>query len=265
MSKLFKRKELERLQCVTDDDIELVLKYQKKLPVLCGNDSLETFCVDARELYKQLGVKKKFSPWIKANIKGYIENVDFITSSPRDTDDSNGKFTNEMDYNLTLDLAKEISMFTGRNTQASAELKENSHLARKYFILMEKIVQENKEWLTIRDPEKEEYKRMSAEIDAWNFRIWHKKASRSDYAVEANGINKIVTGKTSQELKLEYGCPTNELVRDYLKKDHNEELLFLERQNQVLLRMDMGYTERMNMLSKMHEVTFKDKKMENVA
>lgn len=75
----------------------------------------------------------------------------------------------------------------------------------------------------------------------------------------------IVTGKKSQELKLEYGCPTNELLRDYLKKDHNEELLFLERQNQVLLRMDMGYTERMNMLTKMHEVTFKEKIVQRVA
>lgn len=265
MSKLFKRKELERLQCVTDDDVALVLKYQKKLPILCDNDSLETFCVDARELYKQLGVKKKFSPWIKANTKGYIENVDFTTSSPRDTDISSGKFVNELEYNLTLDLAKEISMFTGRNTQASAELKENSHLARKYFILMEKIVQENKEWLTIRDPEKEEYKRMSTEIDAWMFRIWHKKATRADYAVEADGINKIVTGKTSKELKAELGVGTYDLVRDYLKKDHNEELLFLEKQNQVLLRMNMGYTKRMNMLTKMHEVTFKDKKIQRAA
>lgn len=62
-----------------------------------------------------------------------------------------------------------------------------------------------------------------------------------------------------------YNCPINELIRDYLKKDHNEELLFLERQNQVLLRMDMGYTERMNLLSKMHEVTFKPRVNERIA
>lgn len=91
-------------------------------------------------------------------------------------------------------------------------------------------------------------------------RIWHKKAAKSDYTVEANGINKIVTGLTSQELKIKYGCPTNDLVRDYLKKEYNEELLFLEKQNQVLLLIDMGFTERMNMLTKMHEVTFKKDK-----
>ena len=122
---------------------------------------------------------------------------------------------------------------------------------------MERIVLENKEWLTIRDPEKEEYKKMSAEVDAWCFRIWHHHASRSEYAVEADMLNTIVTGKTSQQLKSEYGVASNDMIRDYLKKEHNEELLFLEQQNQVLLLMEMGFTERKNMLTKMHEVKFK--------
>ena len=75
----------------------------------------------------------------------------------------------------------------------------------------------------------------------------------------------MVFRKTSQELKSELGISTFDLLRDYLKKEHNDELLFLERQNQVLLAMDMGFTERMNMLIKMHEVTFKNKKLESVA
>ena len=70
---------------------------------------------------------------------------------------------------------------------------------------MENIVTKNKEWLAIRDPEKEEYKKMSAEVDAWCFRLWHHHASRSEYAVEADMLNTIVTGKTSQQLKSEYG------------------------------------------------------------
>ena len=157
-----------------------------------------------------------------------------------------------------MDLAKEIAMFTGKNSQASEELKETSRLVRQYFILMERIVIDNKEWLAIRDPEKVEYKKMSEEVDAWCFRIWHHHASRSEYAVEADMLNTIVTGKTSQQLKSEYGVASNDLIRDYLKKEHNEELLFLEQQNQVLLLMDMGFTERKNMLAKMHEVKFKN-------
>ncbi len=145
-----------------------------------------------------------------------------------------------------------------RNT-ITCKLKETSKLVRKYFILTETKLKENKEWLAIRDPEKEEYKKMSEEINNWCFRIWHRKAYRSDYAVEADMLNIIVSGKTSQQLKLEYSVASNDLIRDYLKKEHNEELLFLEQQNQVLLLLDMGFTERKNMLTKMYEVKFKNK------
>ena len=137
------------------------------------------------------------------------------------------------------------------------ENTESGSLCRNYFVIMEDIVSRNKDWLAIRDPEKEEYKKMSEEINNWCFRIWHRKAYRSDYAVEADMLNTIVTGKTSQQLKFEYDIASNDLIRDYLKKEHNEELLFLEQQNQVLLLMNMGFTERKNMLTKMHEVKYK--------
>lgn len=76
------------------------------------------------------------------------------------------------------------------------------------------------------------------------FCIWHHQASSSEYAVEADMLNTIVAGKTSQQLKSEYNVASNDLIRDYLKNEHNEELLFPEHQNQVLLIMDIGYTER---------------------
>lgn len=256
----FTRKELERLNC-TDEEVSLVMEYQKRLPILLDENNT---WVDLEILYKQLGVKKDFTSWVKQTFD--IINVDkneyelaYIFVGER-------KNVKKSIYSVKLSLAKEIAMMAGaRGGHTSVELKENSKIARRYFILMERIVKDNKEWLEIRDPEKEEYKKMSKAIDAWCFRIWHHNASRSEFAVEADGINKIVTGKTSKELKSELKISTFDLLRDYLKKDHNEELLFLERQNQVLLAMDMGFTERMNMLAKMHEVTFKKTKMEKVA
>jgi len=152
------------------------------------------------------------------------------------------------EYFLTVNMCKEL---------CTIDNNDLGKLARRYFILMEDVLTRNKEWLAIRDPEKEEYKKMTAEIDAWCFRVWHHHASRSEYAVEANMLNNIVTGKTSQELKSEYGVSSYDLIRDYLKKEHNEELLFLEQQNQVLLLMDMGFREREKILTKMHEVKFK--------
>nr|DAF93858.1 MAG TPA: AntA/AntB antirepressor [Siphoviridae sp. ctZd434] len=273
----FSRQELERLSC-SEEEVALAMKYQRKLPILSENNFTTKFCVDIENLYTQLEVRTRLSKWVETNLLSnftcedyeisYVDSNENIVSFEGLCEYSSQKLVRngfKKKYMITLDCAKEIAMFAGAQLHANPSLRENSAIVRKYFILIESKLREHKEWLDIRDPEKIEYRNMCSEIDSWMFRIWHKKATRSDYAVEANGINKIVTGKTSQELKLEYNCPTNELIRDYLKKDHNEELLFLERQNQVLLRMDMGYTERMNMLTKMHEVTFKDKKSQRVA
>lgn len=258
MQTKFSRKELERLNC-SEEETTLVLKYQKRFPIILDNeDNIEKFCINARDLYKEIIQSEDtshFSRWIKRAIKnyGFTENVDFSTISPsgRIGDKSliaQGGDIKSITYTLSVDMAKQLAMI---------DKKESGFIARHYFILMEDIVARNKEWLAIRDPEKEEYKKMSAEVDAWCFRIWHHHASRSEYAVEADMLNTIVTGKTSQQLKSEYGVASNDLIRDYLKKEHNEELLFLEQQNQVLLLMDMGFTERKNMLTKMHEVKFK--------
>ena len=264
MIKKFTKKELERLNC-TEDDISLVMKYQKLLPMPDTD-----FEMNARTLHGHLGVGRDASTWVTSRIRKYDfkENIDYrIKYESDDPNLGDVDFTSfsstqlsrkgvRKEYYLTVNMCKEL---------CTIENNELGRIARRYFILMERIVVENEEWLEIRDPEKVEYKNMCSEIDAWNFRIWHKNAGKTDYAVEADGINMIVMGKKSQELKLEYGCPTNELLRDYLKKNHNKELPFLERQNQVLLRMDMGYTERMTLLAKMHEVTFKNKVSERAA
>lgn len=252
----FSRKELERLNC-SEEEVDLVLKYQKKLPILVDNNTLEKFSVDARLLWEQLDKPQgDFSHWVKRKIvdkiikgtkvKSFVESIDFI-SFDKTVEAENTNITTK-EYSLTIDCAKNVSMM---------ENTESGSLCRTYFILIEDIVVRNKECLAVRDPEKEEYKKMSAEVDSWCLRIWHHHASRSEYAVEADMLNTIVTGKTSQQLKSEYGVASNDLIRDYLKKEHNEELLFLEQQNQVLLLMDMGFTERKNMLTKMHEVKFK--------
>jgi phage anti-repressor protein len=253
----FTRKELKRLDC-TEDEIELILTYQKKLPILNEYDSINELPINARFLWEQLGKPQgDFSHWVNRKIIGktvkgtkckmFSENIDFISFDK--TVEAENTIITTKEYSLSIDCAKNVSMM---------ENTESGILVREYFILMEKTVAKNKEWLAIRDPEKVEYKKMSAEVDAWCYRIWHHNASRSEYAVEADMLNTITSGKTSQQLKLQYGVASNDLIRDYLKVEHNEELLFLEQQNQVLLLMDMGFTERKNMLTKMYEVKFKN-------
>lgn len=282
-SKKFNRQELERLGRNVED-IELILKCQKTLPVLFENNDIVKYRVNAIDLWSQIGSKNHFYDWSKNNIENSenIEKSEYFPFYCKVKDWTPNKRTKLIEYirvddanvlnrslkslsgegifksyMLTLDCAKDIAMYIGALPRTNKETKEISKMYRKYFRILEEIVHDNKEWWLVRDPEKEEYKKMSNEVDQWCLRVWNHHAHRSEYAVEADMLNMIVSRKTSRELKLQYGVSSNELIRDYLKKEHNEELLFLEQQNQVLLLMNMGFTERKNMLSKMYEVKFR--------
>lgn len=156
----FSRKELERLNC-SEEEILLIMKYQKRFPIILDNeDNIEKFCINARDLYKEIIQSEdtsNFSRWIKRAIKnyGFIENADFSTISPigRIGDKSmiaHGGDIKSTTYTLSVDMSKQLAMI---------DKKEAGFIARKYFILMENIVAKNKEWLAVRDPEKEEYKK----------------------------------------------------------------------------------------------------------
>ncbi len=167
MIRKFSKKELERIGCTTNE-IDLVMTYQKRFPIILDNeDNIEKFCINARDLYKEIIQSEDishFSRWIKRAIKnyGFIENADFSTIRPSGLigDKSliaQGGDIKSVTYTLSVDMAKQLAMI---------DKKESGFIARKYFIFMEDIVDRNKEWFAIRDPEKEEYKKMSEEVNS---------------------------------------------------------------------------------------------------
>lgn len=85
--------------------------------------------VNARELHEFLESKQDFSNWIKRRIENYNfkENQDFITL--------NKKVERQIliEYFLTIDMAKEISM---------VEINEKGKQARQYFIECERKLKE---------------------------------------------------------------------------------------------------------------------------
>src|SRR3989338_8789793 len=97
--------------------------------------------VNARELYKWLGVGRDFSNWIKDRIEKYdsVENLDYFTAitkfgdglKPNKTgkiiDAKTGKVVAK-DYVLSVDMAKELAM---------VENSEIGKKVRKYFIRVE--------------------------------------------------------------------------------------------------------------------------------
>ncbi len=84
--------------------------------------------VYARDLYKGLGLKSRFSRWVESNFAMFAENQDFYrcTSS---TVVNNGGHIPLVDYLLTIDMAKQLAMMA--RTKKSKEYRE-------YFLQLER-------------------------------------------------------------------------------------------------------------------------------
>lgn len=90
--------------------------------------------VNARELHEFLESKQDFSSWIKARIVkyGFEENIDYIRLHKK----MEANNANVIEYHITLDMAKQISM---------VENNKKGNEARKYFIACEKQLKTVKE------------------------------------------------------------------------------------------------------------------------
>lgn len=108
------------------------------IPVFAGELSgTPTQLIDARLLHSFLDVGKKFSDWIRDRISqyGFQENQDFVcVSQKQETQRASGQkgVSVIIDYHLTLDMAKELSM---------VERNDKGKQARRYFIACEKAAQ----------------------------------------------------------------------------------------------------------------------------
>lgn len=252
----FTEQQLKRLHC-TDDEVALVLEYQRLLPVLCKENEIEKFCVDARTLHEQLtngDTKSKFADWIKKNLQDEIENEDYIVVdnstnvcfvSKRSKEilvkSSKRGGSNRKDYLLTLDTAKGIAMITGKMNHVSEELKKRSKLARRYFILMEKIVKDNNFWEIVRYIERKRYKPMDEVLGEYIRRNFNREPNDIDYAREADIINIICIGYKARDIKLLKGAVFKGYdTRDCLSKEQNEYIKEAQELNITLLDIDLA-------------------------
>lgn len=89
--------------------------------------------VDARTLHTFLAVKKDFSSWLKARIDqyGFVEGHDYVLPQNGERQNQALSGNGRIDYFLTIDMAKELSMVE-RNAQGKR--------ARQYFIECERAL-----------------------------------------------------------------------------------------------------------------------------
>lgn len=111
-----------------------IIKIETKI---IGNEEINA--INARELHGFLESKQDFSTWIKNRIEqyGFSENIDYLSLHNFVEQTRGGQ--NRIDYIISIDMAKELSM---------VERNEKGKEARKYFIECEKKLKVNSKPMT---------------------------------------------------------------------------------------------------------------------
>ncbi len=111
--------------------METVNNLGALLPI---NENNGQRAVNARDLHSFLESKQDFSTWMKNRIDqyGFVENQDYQILAPQNYGASWGG-NNKVDYALSIDMAKELSM---------VERSEKGKQARRYFIACEDKLKE---------------------------------------------------------------------------------------------------------------------------
>lgn len=118
---------------------EIEILVEDQLIPIKNNDGRTV--ANARDLHEFLESRKDFSSWIKDRIERYdlVENEDYVILLPQKGEQTGRGGHNKIDYVLTLDAAKELSMVEGN---------EKGKQARKYFIACEKKLKGEKSVLS---------------------------------------------------------------------------------------------------------------------
>lgn len=129
------------------------------------------------------------------------------------------------DYIVTIDMAKELALIEN-NPQGA--------LARKYFILMEKVVKRVLDWEATRSPEKIGYKKMCEALKKRKLALEGKEPKGWEYAKEADMLNIYCLGAKAKEIR-EVIEAEDKNTRDWLLEEYNNMLYEMQNVNTVLL------------------------------
>lgn len=253
--KLTKNNLIKKLGVTNEEVIKLITDYKDKLPIL--TEEGEGFCVNARDLHRELEVGRDFTTWVKERIKKYdfVNSVDYLYFWSKDgvvfDDDKSGDVnldinnSNQMvrngyikEYCFTMEMSKQLAM---------VQNNEKGKIARKYFITVEKILKEALKWEKIRKPEKERYKEMCSELKLYFIRNFNKEPRNYDYINEANALNIICLGAKAKEVQ-EYIDAQDNNTRDWLEAKYNEYLDKMQEINIMYLKMNFNKDRRYDLI-----------------
>ncbi|MGY0218518.1 antA/AntB antirepressor family protein [Endozoicomonadaceae bacterium StTr2] len=177
---------------LNEDEAKAVIKYRKKVPVLAEAEDGDT-AVDARTLHEQLGVKIKFTDWMRERIKKkrFVEGEDYETIISVNPEKTRGR--PRKDYMLTVDTAKNLCMM---------EDSETGDYVRRYFILCEKLMR----GMASYNPPRILSKQNTEKLRTWYSNQpldWQKKNKANVFFPRFHKmVCQIATGKTPLQWKM---------------------------------------------------------------
>lgn len=252
---LFKEEDIVEKLGRTKEDWKLVDKYQKKFWQLTQNS--EGFSVEARALWLELGEPyNDFSHWMNRKILklGFIQDEDYKVFVQKSENLNGGRPSKE--YFFTVDMGKHAALVTtnGKN-------KNIGKLVRDYFILMEKIVREYKNWVNTREPQKNGDKIMKNVLHNKVIEKDNRKPTVGEYCKESNLLNIALTGMDAQSLRKHLDM-SDKRTRDHLTTKTNRALAHLQMLNTSLIRSGLDYKTRKKIIQDTVNADYKDIRLE---
>ena len=242
----FTKEELKQYG-LPDDEISTILEYQALLPILQSdrNDSK----VNARDLHKQLNNGWKFTDWIENRINSYqlIKEIDYFTVSRKYETVKNSSLQPKktLDYNLTLDCAKQLAMVERTNIGA---------LVRRYFIIIEKAFKNRTNWNQNRKNTLINCKELRGALITKREELlngvpeWITNGNL--YSIEFSLLNTVILGMSATQYRKEHNISSNEQIRNYFSEDQLDDVERLERYDaQLIISQEIySYEERKQIL-----------------
>ena len=208
----------------------------------------ENNTVSARELHEFLESKERFSKWFNRMLGyGFELGTDF-ESVPKSTPVNNGGIQMLKDYEITIDMAKEISML---------QRNEKGKQARQYFIQCEKFIQDSK--LT----EEFKYYRKTGKIARKDLTDTIKeKLQPSNQFVYGNytelGYLKVF-GKKTKELKQERNLKPKDNLRNHFTPEELKEVLKVEEEiKSLIIAFNLMNIDKKEVYKKIKEIMLKN-------
>lgn len=209
----------------------------------------ENNTVSARELHEFLEIGTRFDTWFGRMIGyGFEEDMDYRKIANKVNAQKRARTYEEIDYEITIDMAKELSMI---------QRSEKGKQARQYFIQCEKFIQDSK--LT----EEFKYYRKTGKIARKDLTDTIKeKLQPSNQFVYGNytelGYLKVF-GKKTKELKQERNLKPKDNLRNHFTPEELKEVLKVEEEiKSLIIAFNLMNIDKKEVYKKIKEIMLKN-------